>query len=309
MVSLFQSSGNLLADRRFGFAQDLAARGELEAAADLLAQTVALAPAFASAWYALGDLQDRLAMPAEAAQSFRQALRHDGDDRHGAGLRLACLGAADGAAAMPSAYVETLFDQYAERFDAALVEGLAYRGPAVLRAAIERASPSAPRFAAMLDLGCGTGLAGEAFRDIAARITGVDLSAGMLAVARPKGIYADLVQADLAAFLAACGATYDLVTAADVFVYVADLAPMAAAIARVLAPLGLLAFTVETHAGDGVALGDKLRYAHGEAHVRAALAVAGIDILDITPVSTRTEAGAPVPGLVVVARARPRQVR
>ena len=51
-----------------------------------------------------------------------------------------------------------------------------------------------------------------------------------------------------------------------------DLAPIIAAIARVLAPDGLLAFTVETHAGDGVKLLPTLRYAHGEAYVRAALA-------------------------------------
>lgn len=320
MAALFQSSGNLLADRRFAFAQDLAARGDLGAAADLLAQTVALAPDFASAWYALGDLQDRLQMPAQAAESFKQTLRYDGDDRHGAGLRLARLGVTDAAAGMPPAYVETLFDQYAERFDTALVDGLAYRGPALLRAAVERASPRSPpasapgssaspgsassrspAFATMLDLGCGTGLAGEAFRDLAVRITGVDLSARMLAGARTKNIYAELVHADILAFLATSQARYDLAVAADVFVYVADLAPAVGAVARVLVPSGLFAFTVETHAGDGVVLGEKLRYAHGEAHVRAALASAELSVTEIAAVSTRNEAGTAVPGLLVVA--------
>jgi predicted TPR repeat methyltransferase len=303
MATLFVSSGNLLADRRLAFAQDLALRGDLAAAADILTQTVAIAPAFASAWYALGDLQARLGMPAAAADSFREVLRHDRDDRHGANLRLARLGVSTAANAMAPAFVETLFDQYAERFDTALVEGLAYRAPALLRAAVARMSPSpAVRFARMLDLGCGTGLAGEAFRDLVEAIVGVDLSAGMLAVARAKAIYGELVHADLTAFLDGCATTYDLVVAADVFVYVADLAPVMDATARVLSPSGLFAFTVEAHAGDGVVLGDKLRYAHGEAHVRAALDTAGLSLVTIDSVSTRNEAGTAVPGLLVGAR-------
>jgi predicted TPR repeat methyltransferase len=300
MSTHFASSGNLLADRRFEFAQALAERGELEAAADLMAQTVALSPAFASAWFALGDLQERLGQPAQAENSFREALRHEPADRHGATLRLARLGVA--APAMPSAYVETLFDQYADRFDHALVDGLAYRGPALLRAAIERASPPSRRFAHMLDLGCGTGLAGEAFRHMTERMSGVDLSAGMLAAARAKNLYVDLAQADLAAFLAGSRERYDLVIAADVFAYLADLAPVCAAVAGVLAPAGLFGFSVETHAGDGVVLGEKLRYAHGGAHVRAALASAKFSVIEMEPASTRNEAGVPVAGLVVVAR-------
>ncbi len=71
-------------------------------------------------------------------------------------------------------------------------------------------------------------------------------------------------------------ANYHLVLAADVFVYVNDLAPIIAAIARVLAPDGLFAFTVETHAGDGVKLLPTLRYAHGEAYVRGVLGAAGL---------------------------------
>ena len=202
---------------------------------------------------------------------------------------------------MPPAYVETLFDQYADRFDRALVDGLAYRGPALLRAAIEETA--GPRhFARMLDLGCGTGLAGEAFRDLAERITGIDLSARMLALARAKGVYADLVQADIVGYLqgqapAAC----DLIVAADVFAYLTDLAPVCAAAARGLAPGGVFAFTVETHGGDDVVLGHELRYAHGAAHVRAALAGAGLATLKLRAASTRLEAGVPVDGLVVTA--------
>ena len=105
---------------------------------------------------------------------------------------------------MPSAYVRTLFDQYAPRFDAALTEGLGYRGPAVLRDAIAAACTAARRplqFDAALDLGCGTGLAGAALRPLVERLTGVDLSERMVALAREKKLYDRLETGDLVQFL------------------------------------------------------------------------------------------------------------
>ena len=170
-------------------------------------------------------------------------------------------------------------------------------------------------FAAALDLGCGTGLAGAAFRPIVAHLTGVDLSPGMIARCRAKGIYDRLETAELAAFLQAERATrrrYDLVIAADVFAYLYDLAPVVQAVAAVLSPRGILAFTVETResdspddrGGDGVTLGEKLRYRHGAGHVRAAIEAAGLEIVELAPATTRNEAGEAVPGLVAVATPR-----
>src|SRR4029077_19564269 len=122
--------------------------------------------------------------------------------------------------------------------------------------------------------------------------------------ASAKALYDRLVPADLAAFLAAEAANaakYHLVLAADVFVYVSDLAPVVVATACVLPPDGLFAFTVETHPGEGVKLQPTLRYAHGAAYIRAALADAGLTALRLSETSVRSEKGEPVPGLVVVA--------
>ena len=135
---------------------------------------------------------------------------------------------------------------------------------------------------------------------------GVDISPGMVEQARAKGLYDRLVVAELMEFLATeAGAQHHLALAADVFVYCSDLTPIAAAVAFVLAPGGLFAFTVETHDKSGVRLQGTLRYAHGQAHVRAALSAAGLQILQLTKASTRTEKGAPVPGLLVVASTPP----
>ena len=305
---LFVSSGDLIADRRYKWALDQAARGDFAGAADILLQTVELAPQFATAWFALGAIRDRLGDGAAAVAAFEKARAADPEDYHGARLQLARLGAGEVTPAMTQTYVRRLFDQYAARFDAALTEHLHYRGPAVLCDAVEAVARSAGRpmrFGCALDLGCGTGLAGVAFRPFVDWLVGVDLSPAMIAQAATKGLYDRLVTADLARCLAdeaAGGARYHLVIAADVFVYANDLVPIMAAIARTLAPDALLAFTVETHGGEGVKLLPTLRYAHAETYLRGVLDAAGLAVAHLAKAAVRSEKGVPVDSLVVVAR-------
>ena len=306
-VPLFQSSGDLIADRRLAIAHDLLARDDLRAAADLLGQTVEAAPRFASAWFVLGEVREMLGETGGAIAAFQHVCALDAEDQLGAGLHLVRLGALP-AGEMPAAYVRTLFDQYAPRFDQALTEGLGYCGPKILRDAVAKicAADGRPmQFPQVLDLGCGTGLAGAEFRACAKNLVGVDLSPGMVAAARAKKLYDRLETGDLVQFLAAearAAQRYHLVLAADVFAYLSWLPAVISAAAKTLAPGGLLAFTVETHAGDDVILGEKLRYVHGAAHVRKAAAGARLSLLTIEKASTRSEAGVPVPGLVAVAR-------
>ena len=304
-TTLFQSSGDVTADRRYSFARDFAERGDFSAAADLLAQTVELAPGFAAAWSALGEAYEKLGQTAEAIAAFREAIARDANDPYGASLHLVRLGVAD-VGDMPAHYVREVFDQYAARFDDALTRGLSYKGPELLFAAVREtcvASGREIRFKSLLDLGCGTGLGAVPFLPFVDQIAGVDLSPNMVDLARGKNIYDRLAVGDILAFLAneKISAQHDLVLAADVFAYFADLAPVIAASARVMEAGGVLAFTVETHARDGIILGEKLRYAHGAAHVRQACAAAGLDVVLLKEAATRNEAGVPVPGLVVVA--------
>jgi predicted TPR repeat methyltransferase len=308
---LFVSSGDLIADRRYEWALDLVARGDLAGAADLLAQTVELAPGFAAAWFTLGEVRERLRDRDGAVAAFARARDEDPQDRQGAGLQLARLGAASGSReatpAMPESYVRHLFDQYAGRYDTALTEHLRYRGPFILLEAVQhvmRGLGHPPQFGEALDLGCGTGLAGAAFRPLVGQLVGVDLSPAMIAKASEKGIYDETHVARIDDFLRAAGADparYDLVLAADVFVYIGDLAPIFAGIGEILAPGGMLAFTVETHGGDGVTLLPTLRFAHSENHLRQLLGASGFAIQHLAKTSVRSEKGVPVDGLVVVA--------
>jgi len=301
-LSVSSGSGDLAADRRYQWGLGAAESGDFDGARDLFNQAVELVPAWAPGWFALAQVLEALGCRAEAVEAYSKSLALDSGDALGAGLRLAALGARAVPSAAPRAYVQALFDQYAAKFDRHLVEKLAYRGPQILADAVERAAPG-QIFAHMLDLGCGAGLAGAAFRQKARIRTGIDLSPAMIEQARAKNFYDRLAAADLVEFLNAEPAgSADLAIAADVFVYIGDLDPVISAIARVLAPGGLLGFTAQSFDGEGFRLGDDMRYAHGRDSLSDYAARHGFAAKEITAASTRKDRGVDVPGWVAVLR-------
>jgi predicted TPR repeat methyltransferase len=201
--------------------------------------------------------------------------------------------------------VQALFDQYAPRFEAALLGDLDYRAPQLLFKAVLAARLAAKKsvfFKRAIDLGCGTGLAASAFESEVDHFIGVDLSPRMIDQARATALYDTLEVDDMVeALRRKPDASADLVLAADAMVYVSDLAPVLGEIKRVLTAGGLVAFTLETHGGDGVVMGEGLRYAHGAEYVRKVVADAGLKLLSLEQASPRTEDNQPVRGLVAVA--------
>src|SRR5258707_5927454 len=298
---LFLSSDDVMAAGRFDFARDLQLKGDLAAAADLLSQATELAPGFASAWFTLGEIREQLGERDAAIAAFRKAQDTDPDDRHGASLRLMLLGAQE-LSDMPPAYVRALFDQYAPKFETALVDDLGYRGPALLFKAVLTARLAVRKpafFKRAVDLGCGTGLAAAAFSKEVDHFIGIDLSPRMIERARLTGLYAQLELADMVQGLRdKPDASADLVLAADAMVYLSDLIPMLREVKRVLATGGLLAFTVETHGGDGIILGEGLRYPHRAGYVRAALSDAGLAVAGWEDLSARSQDNRPGSGVV-----------
>jgi predicted TPR repeat methyltransferase len=303
MRPVFISSGDLRADARYERGRQYGAEGDLAAAADLFAQAVEIAPDFAAAWFALGAAREALGEREAAVAAFTRACLADRLDIAGAELHLARL--TGKTPAMPHDYVRALFNSYAPDYDNALVRGLNYRAPDLLAEALAAACATLGRefrFARAFDLGCGTGLVGIVLSERIDSLTGIDLSPAMIEQARRGGHYNHLVVDDLMAFLRKQPvATADLIVAADSLPYVPDLAPLCREVGAVLESGGLFAFTAETHDGDGVILRETLRYAHGVAHVRGALAAAGLTPITIERVSCRTEKGVAVPGLLVVA--------
>jgi len=295
-----RTSGDLVVDRRFIYAHSAAAEGDHAAAAELLEQTLELAPQWAPLWLALATAYEKTGRPDEAVAAFSRAAEFDFDGELGAGLHLARLGSARTPAGAPENYIRGLFDQYADRFEAHLIEGLAYRGPGLLADALARLGVE--HFGHVIDLGCGTGLCGARFRAASDRLTGVDLSPRMIIEARGKGVYDRLETGGIADFLAREPArSANLVLAADVFVYFGDLAPVFAAASRVLEPAGLFAFTLQRASDGDYELGPDMRFSQSEAYVKRVARGAGLSIALLEQASTRKDAGADAPGLVVVA--------
>ncbi|MGB7976819.1 MAG: methyltransferase domain-containing protein [Roseiarcus sp.] len=294
------ASGDLIAERRFAYAKAAVEEGDLSAAADLFEQALERAPNWAAAWFALGEAREKLGDLDAAARAFRETLVADPADAQGAIARLALIGRAKAPAALPRAYDTRLFDDYAPRFDKHLTQNLGYRAPALIAEALG-AVASDRRFASVLDLGCGTGLMGEALRGRADHLAGVDLSAAMIAKARLRGLYDRLAVDDAAAMLGRePPGVFDLVVAADALVYVGDLAPLFAAVATALSAHGLFAFSVETCEGDGFKLEPAMRFAHSRSYVETSAREVGLQPLLVQSASTRREGGADAPGLIFV---------
>ncbi len=308
MSKAFYSSGDVIADRRADYARSLAAEGNHLAASELMEQALELAPDWAAGWDLLGGFQERAGNIAGAIAAWRRLEALDDEGVFGATLKLAAHDAGPANAGTAQGYVEALFDQYAEKFEDALVRKLGYRVPELLDAMLaeEMARLGIERFEKALDLGCGTGLMGLRLRDRVNVLEGVDISAAMIAETARKGIYDSLQKAELVAALNARRADADLMAAADVFIYCGALPPVLAALVPALKPGGLVTFSLEAHDGEeDVFLRPSLRYAHGIAGVRNALALAGLYILRFETAVLRFDRGAPITGILVVARKPP----
>lgn len=205
----------------------------------------------------------------------------------------------------PDEVVTEMFDRTADTFEEHLAR-LDYQAPALIEALLEDGLGAPAGQLDVLDGGCGTGLCGPFLRTRASRLVGVDLSAGMLRHARARGIYDELVQAELTAYLAEDPQRHDLAVFADTFCYFGGLDPLLQGAARVLRPGGALAFTVELATGDDESTDFRLhphgRYSHGWSYVQGGLERAGFTVLKAFDAPLRSESGVPVQGLIVLAQ-------
>ena len=257
-------------------------------------RVTALVPDDADAWAHQGTLHREAGQLPLARQCFERAraLGASGE------VMDYFLAAVDGGAAPqhpPRAYVAHLFDEYADDFQTHLVEVLGYRAhEAVVDLALARL-PRAP--AAALDLGCGTGLCAQRLRPHVPWIDGVDLSARMVAAAQAAGVYDRVFESDLVDYLARADRLYDLVIAADVFIYVGALEAVFEGVARTVPEGGLLAFSVEALEGPGDwQLLTSLRYAHSLDYVHRLAASTGWTVLAVTDGTLRCDQRKPVAG-------------
>lgn len=314
-------------------------RGQVDEAERVLLRVIELAPGFQDARQNLANLYLRAGRVADAVQQCCEglvvaprnaALRRllgtgytlmgrddlaaavyrswlESDPGHPQALfHLAACTGEDVPERAPDAYVQGVFDSFSNSFEAKLA-ALSYRAPELLVQAAARQLEAPAKSLCVLDAGCGTGLCAPMLAPYASRLVGVDLSSGMLAKARQRALYDELFQADLVACLEGQTAAFDLVLSADTLCYFGALGPFAAAARGALRPGGLLCFSVEAHADDDGQPGFRLqpngRYSHRRSHVEAALVAAGLAPTESLPAVLRMEAGEPVQGWLISARA------
>ena len=186
-----------------------------------------------------------------------------------------------------------------------MLDGLKYQAPELVTEALFAATPGDGSIGEVLDAGCGTGLCGPLVRSRAGQLTGMDLSPKMLDRARQRGVYDDLVEAELTAYMADAGGRYDAIVCADTLVYFGRLDEAMAAAREALAPGGVFVFTVE-HWGDAgpddrFRLEPTGRYVHGQPYVEDCVRAAQLTVSATTHATLRMETGKPVAGLVVTA--------
>lgn len=249
-----------------------------------------------TAFYLLGKI-------AEAAQIYQSWLEDDPDNPIARHLLASCSGR-DVPDRASDPYLEMQFDNTAQDFDIKMIKGLAYSIPELTgRSLMDLAIPSGSL--AVLDAGCGTGLCGPYLAPFARHLVGVDLSGKSLALAADKDVYGELVKTEIVAYLTATATTFDLIVAADTFIYFGTLVPFLQTAANVLGNDGLLIASIEEClSGIDFVLNPSGRYSHSREYVERTFTASGFEFLSITAVDIRLELGKPARGLFLVARKR-----
>jgi predicted TPR repeat methyltransferase len=258
-------------------------------------RVLALAPALGPAWGLRGKLLNDMGRPQEAIVSLENAIERGADTA----LNRYCLASLTGhdvPPAPPTEYVQGLFDGYAAGFEEHLVRVLNYRVPEALTEQLGRMGRT---FARALDLGCGTGLCGPLMRPLATRLEGIDLSANMVRQASARSVYDQVTQADIVEYLSPAQARYDLVLAADVFIYVGALEQVFEGVANAIDPGGVFCFSVEAaREGQDLTLRPSMRYAHSPHYIRRLAEQHRFEVAAVVERPIREDQRIPIPGVL-----------
>jgi len=264
---------------------------------------LAFQPDFVPALVNRGNALAQSKRPDEALDAYDRALELDPANAAAKTNRENALLQKGAVTRCPPDFMQKLFDDFSASYDRQMLEDLKYRAHLHLRDLANRILP--PKAAQrVLDLGSGTGLVGEVFKDLArgGRLDGVDLSPRMNEEAKKRGIYDTLHLADLEEFLPQAGGRYDLILAADTMIYLGDLGPTFLGVEKRLAPEGHYLFAVEAKDGDDWEATKDNRFRHSLGYLRAEAARHGLKLIESAECVLRNQGGTPVAGYAVAVR-------
>lgn len=293
-----QTANTVEADHIADVGASLLFHGDNDRARSFFERALALDPDCMSAHWLMGEYHANRDERDAALEHYRKCLEI-APDRQGPAFMIAALGDDTSPDRAPDDYVEGFFDWYADHFETHLVDDLKYDGPRHVAAALKSARPDGVGM--LIDLGCGTGLAGDAVRDLVSEMIGVDLSAAMLEKAEVKGLYTSLLNLDLVAALDTLpDNSADAALAADVLVYVGEIAPVLNGLDRVLKENAVFIATFEEGRDiESWELFSAGRYRHAQDYIRRVASSYGFEVTVMSEVTLREEYSVPVPSLVV----------
>ena len=242
----------------------LTKNGKPNAAIECYKNALKIKPGLAAAHNNMGIILQGKGEPDAAIECYKKALAINPNYESPKHLLAALTGSTTESA--PRAYVESLFDGYAIKFDTSLVKELDYNIPKSLSKIILTYKTESS-LGSILDLGCGTGLAGVELRDSSRNLEGIDVSSAMLEQARQKNVYDRLTHTDLIEYLSTADLDFDYFVATDVFIYVGSLYDVFRLIKSRNRRAGMLAFSTEHTDKEGFSLETSGRYSHSKSYI------------------------------------------
>lgn len=250
----------------------------------------------------LAAIHSRLGQREEAIQLLKRATTVDSNDSSCQFMLNALTGEKNQPPACPD-YIHNLFDQYALYYDQHMQGALQYTIPHHIGRLLHQFH-GVGKVERALDLGCGTGLMGVVMREISTHLTGVDLSAKMLAIARGKTIYDTLIESELIHFLQQDTHTYELAIAADVMPYFGELNTLFGLICKRLADQGLFILTTEISTDEPWQLQSSARFSHHERYIQSLCVQHNLELIHQEKAIARMQNQLPLSVMVYVCRAK-----
>ncbi|WP_136806320.1 tetratricopeptide repeat protein [Desulfosediminicola flagellatus] len=198
----------------------------------------------------------------------------------------------------PDSYVRGVFDNYSDHYEKSLIDELHYSVPTKLRTLFNSIFPEDYIVSSGLDLGCGTGLSGEAFGNIVKSLDGIDLSEKMLDIAREKDIYTSIFSGNIVDYLRSTKIKYDFFVATDVFNYVGNLKEVFSLAQSTASKNAVFCFSTETITGDSFKLQPSGRFAHSPGYIVEVVKKAGWNVELQKQTGLRMEKGKWIPGVL-----------